>query len=172
MAAKPLFTEDEIKTRIKELAKQITNDYKNSDLLVIGVLKGACIFFSDIIRHIKIPIAVDFIIASSYIKKESSGSVKVHYDIRENVENKDVLIIEDIVDTGLTLDYLIKEISLKEPKSIKVCALLDKKERRKVEVPIDYIGFDIPDLFIIGYGIDYENQFRNLPYITVFNNVS
>ncbi len=169
MLEKPLFTEEEIKTRIKQLAEQITIDYKDKDLIAIGVLKGACVFFSDLIRHINMPLAVDFIIASSYVKKESSGNIKIHYDIRETIEGKDVLLIEDIVDTGITIDYLVKEISLKNPNSIKVCALLDKKDRRKVEAPIDYIGFDIPDLFIIGYGIDYENQYRNLPYITVYD---
>ncbi len=164
---KPLLAQHEIKARVKEIAQTITNDYKGEDVLVVGVLKGACIFFSDLIRLIDLPVSVDFIIASSYIQNESSGEVQIHYNIRETFENKAVLIVEDIVDTGFTIKYLIDLIACKSPRSIKVCTLLNKKDRRRVEVPLDYIGFEIPDLFVVGYGMDYENQFRNLPYIKV-----
>ena len=166
---KTLFTEQEIKARIKQLAKNITHDYRGKNILAIGVLKGACIFFADIVRLIEIPITMDFIIASSYIQKESSGDIKVHHPIGETVKDKDVLLIEDIVDTGFTLKYLIKMITEKTPKSLKVCALLDKTEKRQVEVPIDYVGFRIPDLFVVGYGMDYENKFRNNPHITTLD---
>lgn len=170
MAKKPLFTEQEIKTRVKQLAEKITNDYCNKDLLVIGVLKGACIFFSDLIRLIEVPLVVDFIIASSYIKNESSGEMKIHYNMRDSVKGKDVLIIEDIIDTGFTINYITNEIAKENPNSLKVCTLLNKKARRQVKVSIDYTGFEVPDLFLIGYGLDYENQFRNIPYITVYEN--
>lgn len=166
---KPLFTEQEIKTKVKQLAKKITSDYKHKDCLVIGVLKGACMFFSDLMRLIEIPVTVDFIIASSYNKKESLGDIQVHYKMRETVKDKDVLIIEDIVDTGFTIKYLMEMMAEKMPRSVKVCVLLDKKERRQVEVPLDYVGFEIPDLFVVGYGMDYENKFRNIPYITTFD---
>ncbi len=131
----------------------------------MGVLKGAGIFFSDLMRMIDLPMAVDFIIASSYVKSESSGDVQIHYDARETIEDKDVLIVEDIVDTGFTLKYLVDMIANKSPRSLKICALLNKNGRRQVEVPLDYVGFEIPNLFVVGYGMDYENKFRNLPYI-------
>lgn len=164
---KPLFSEQEIRTRVQQIAEVITNDYKGKDVLVVGVLKGACIFFSDIIRLIDLPFSIDFIIASSYVKTESSGDIQISYSIKETVENRDVLIIEDIIDTGLTVKFLIDLIAQRTPKSIKVCALLNKKDRRQVEVPLDYVGFEIPDLFVVGYGMDYENRFRNLPTVKV-----
>lgn len=166
---KPLFTEQEIKARIKQLAKEITRDYKGKDFLAVGVLKGACIFFTDLVRLIEMPLTVDFIVASSYIKRESSGNIQVHHKMEEQVKDKDVLIIEDIVDTGFTSKYLMEMIAERMPKSLKLCALLDKAERRQVEVPIDYIGFKIPDLFVVGCGMDYENKFRNIPYITILD---
>jgi hypoxanthine phosphoribosyltransferase len=149
------------------MAGKITDDYKDKDVLALGVLKGACIFFSDLMRMIDLPMAVDFIIASSYVKSESSGDVQIHYDVRETIEGKDVLIVEDIVDTGFTVKYLVDMIADKSPRSLKVCALLDKKDRRRVEVPLDYVGFEIPNLFVVGYGMDYENKFRNLPDIKI-----
>jgi hypoxanthine phosphoribosyltransferase len=164
---KSLLTEPEIQAKIKEIAKTITHDYKGEDVLVVGVLKGACLFLSDLIRLIDLPVTVDFIIASSYVKKGSSGEIQIHYDIRETVKNKAILIVEDIVDTGLTIKYLIDLIARKSPKSIKVCTLLNKKDKRQVEVPLDYVGFEIPDLFVVGYGMDYDSQYRNLPDIKV-----
>ncbi len=169
---KPLFSENEIRVRVQEIADEINRDYQSKDVLVVGVLKGACIFFSDLIRLIDLPIQVDFIIASSYVKNKSSGEVQIHNKVNETIKDKDVLIVEDIVDTGLTTSYLIKMISEKKPKSLKVCALLDKKEGRKVEVPIDYIGFEISNQFVVGYGMDHENKFRNIPYIAVLENTT
>ncbi len=165
---KPLFTTEQIQARVKELANRISEDYSGKDILVIGILKGAFMFFSDLVRAIKVPLTLDFIIASSYVKTETSGEVKIHCDIREDISDKDVLIVDDIIDSGITLNYIRERMLLKSPKSLKICVFLDKKERRKVDVPIDYVGYEIPNEYVVGYGLDYENQFRNLPYISIF----
>jgi len=165
---KPLFSSKQIQIRVRELAEQISKDYDGKDLLAVGILKGAFMFFSDIIRLIKIPLTIDFIIASSYVKTETTGEVKIYYDIREEIENKDVLLFEDIVDTGITLNKIREKINAKRPKTLKVCTFLDKKGRRIVDVPLDYVGFRIPNEYVVGYGLDYENKFRNLPYISIF----
>jgi hypoxanthine phosphoribosyltransferase len=165
---KPLFSSKQIQIRVRELAEQISKDYDGKDLLAVGILKGAFMFFSDIIRLIKIPLTIDFIIASSYVKTETTGEVKIYYDIREEIENKDVLLFEDIVDTGITLNKIRERINAKRPKTLKVCTFLDKKGRRIVDVPLDYVGFRIPNEYVVGYGLDYENKFRNLPYISIF----
>lgn len=165
---KPLFTTRQIQNRVKELADMISKDYAGKDLLVIGILKGAFMFFSDVVRYIRVPLMIDFIIASSYTKTESSGEVKIYYDIRENVSDRDVILIDDIIDTGITLNEVRERILARYPKSLKICVLLNKKERRMVNVPLDYVGFEIPNEYVVGYGLDYENQFRNLPYISVF----
>jgi hypoxanthine phosphoribosyltransferase len=165
---KPLFSSSQIQIRVKELADKISKDYSGKDIIVIGILKGALMFFSDIIRHISIPLTIDFIIASSYIKTQTSGEVNVFYDIREDITYKDVLLIDDIVDTGITLNKIRESVLSKRPHSIKICVLLNKKERRLIDVPLDYVGFEIPDEFVVGYGLDYESRFRNLPYISVF----
>jgi hypoxanthine phosphoribosyltransferase len=162
-----LLTEQKIKARIQEIAETITQDYQGKDVIAVCVLKGAYMFFSDLMRLIDLPFAVDFIMVSSYVKTESSGEVKVHYNMREDVRNKDVLIIDDIVDTGFTIKYITDLIAKQAPKTLKVCTLLNKKSRREVETPLDYVGFEIPDLFVVGYGMDYENQHRNLPFIKV-----
>ncbi len=164
----PLFTQEEIQTRVKELGRELSRDFANKDVLALGVLKGACIFFSDLIRSIETPLTVDFFITSSYEKTKSSGNLKVHYEKQETAKDKNVLIIDDIVDTGLTLKLLREQILKENPRSVKICTLLDKKEKRKVEVEVDYVGFEIPDLFVVGYGLDYENKFRNLPFIAEF----
>jgi hypoxanthine phosphoribosyltransferase len=168
VVGKPLFTTEQIQARVKELADRISEDYSGKDLLVIGILKGAFMFFSDLVRAIKVPLTLDFIIASSYVKTETSGEVKIHCDIREDISDKDVLIVDDIIDSGITLNYIRERILFKSPKSLKICVFLDKKERRKVDVPIDYVGYEIPNEYVVGYGLDYENQFRNLPYISIF----
>ena len=168
VVGKPLLTVEQIQHKTRELADRISNDYRGRNLLAIGILKGAFIFFSDIVRLIRVPLSIDFLIASSYLKSETSGEIKVYYDIREEIANTDVLLIEDIVDTGITLNYLRERILQKEPKSLRICTFLDKKARRQVDVPIDYVGFEIPDEFVVGYGLDYENKFRNLPYISTF----
>jgi hypoxanthine phosphoribosyltransferase len=167
VVGKPFLTVEQIQKKVKALADLISEDYEGKNLLAVGILKGAFIFFSDIVRMIRTPLAVDFIIASSYIKSETTGAVELHYDIREDVTDKDVLLIEDIVDTGVTLNYLRERILMKGPRSLKICAFLDKTARREVDVPLDYVGFRINNEFVVGYGLDYDNKFRNLPYISV-----
>jgi hypoxanthine phosphoribosyltransferase len=165
---RPLLTEEQIQRRIKIMAEQISLDYRNKDFIAIGLLKGAFIFFADILRKIKFPVTIDFMIASSYEKTKSTGEIKIHSHIRENIAGKDVLLIDDIVDTGLTLSAIRQHILALKPQSLKICVLLDKRERRIKEVPLDYVGFEIPEEFVVGYGLDYENHYRNLPYISVF----
>jgi len=168
VVGRPFLGVEQIQKKVKELADQISDDYEGKNLIAVGILKGAFIFFSDIVRAIRIPLVVDFLIASSYLKSNTSGEVKMHYDIREEITGKDVLLIEDIVDTGITLNYLRERILMKGPKSLKICTFLDKNERREVDVPLDYVGFQIPNEFVVGYGLDFDNKFRNLPYISIF----
>ncbi len=165
---KPFLTADQIQNKVKELAAKISEDYAKKDLLSVGILKGAFMFFSDIVRLINIPMAVDFLIASSYAKTETTGEVKIHADLRTDIKGRDVLLIEDIVDTGLTLKQTRDLLLLRQPASLKICTFLDKKARRKADVPLDYVGFEIPDEYVVGYGLDYEDKFRNLPYIAIF----
>lgn len=161
-----IFTEDEIKARVAELGLQITEDYKDKSLLIVGILKGSVIFVSDLIRKIDLPLTLDFMAVSSYGNStHSSGTVKIIKDLGENIENKDVLIVEDIVDSGLTLSYLKEMLSARHPASIKICALLDKPMNRKEEISIDYVGFKGPGAFLVGYGLDYADHYRQLPYI-------
>lgn len=164
----PLITEEKIQRKVKELAQKISKDYAQKDLVVIGILKGSFMFFSDLIRYIKSPLKIDFLIASSYVKDSSSGKVKIHYFPREEIQGKDILLIDDIIDTGISLQHIREKILEQNPASLKICVLLDKKERRVVEVPIDYIGFSVPNKFIVGYGLDYQERFRNIPYLTIF----
>lgn len=168
IVGKPLFTTRQIQTKVKELAHRISKDYSGKELLAVGILKGAFMFFSDIVKSIEVPLTLDFIIASSYLKTNTTGEVKIYYDIREDISDKHVLLIEDIVDTGITLNQIRERVLARCPKSLKICAFLDKKERRIAEVPLDYIGFEIPNKFVVGYGLDYDNKFRNLPYISIF----
>ncbi|HMK60368.1 MAG TPA: hypoxanthine phosphoribosyltransferase [Dissulfurispiraceae bacterium] len=165
---KPFLSTEQIQKKISELADKISHDYIGKDVLAVGILKGSFMFFSDLVRAIKQPVTIDFIVASSYVKTTSTGEVKVHYDIREEIRGKDVLLIDDIIDTGISLNYIRERILSQSPQSLKVCAFLNKKERRIVDVTLDYVGFDIPNVFVVGYGLDYENQFRNLPYIAIF----
>jgi len=165
---KVLIDEERIINRVKELGIQITSDYKSKDLIVIGILKGAVLFMADLIKKIDLPLSIDFMAVSSYGKStQSSGIVRIQKDLDEEIEGKDVLIVEDIVDTGLTLKFLADNILSRNPKSLKVCCLLDKPSRRKVVVKVDYIGFDIPDEFVVGYGLDYAQKYRNKPFIGV-----
>ena len=168
IVGKPLLTTRQIQSKVKVLSERISQDYKGKDIVAVGILKGAFMFFSDIVRTIKIPLKLDFIIASSYVKTETSGEVKIFYDIREQVADKDILLIDDIIDSGVTLNHIRGSILAKGPKSLKTCVFLDKKERRIETVPLDYIGYEIPNEFVVGYGLDYEGQFRNLPYISIF----
>lgn len=161
-----MISEAEIAKKVEEIAKQIENDYKGEPLLVVGILKGASVFVSDLIRKINLDVSIDFMSVSSYGNStESSGTVKILKDLDIDIAGKNVLIVEDIIDSGLTLSNLVKELQIRNPKSLKLCTLLDKPERRKTDVHVDYVGFVIEDKFIVGYGIDWAENYRNLPYI-------
>ena len=161
---------DELQHRVRQLGAEITRDYADRDLLLVGVLKGAVFFLSDLMRHIEVPCEVDFMAVASYgSSTDSSGVVRILKDLDAPIEGRDVLIVEDIVDSGLTLSYLLRTLKAREPASLEVCALLTKPERRKVELPIRYVGFEIPNRFVIGYGLDHAEQFRNLPYVAVLS---
>jgi hypoxanthine phosphoribosyltransferase len=154
--------------RIAELGEQITHDYAGHDLLMVGILKGAVVFLVDLARAVRLPLAIDFMAISSYgASTQSSGVVRIIKDLDESVDGKDVLIVEDIVDTGLTLKYILRTLAVRRPASVKVCGLLLKEKRRPIEVDVDYVGFTIPDRFVVGYGLDYRELYRNLPYIGV-----
>jgi hypoxanthine phosphoribosyltransferase len=165
---RPLFSVEEIQKKVKELAGEISKEYAGKEVVAVAILKGAFMFFSDLVRYIKIPITVDFITCSSYVKNKTTGKVKIESDLKSDIRGKHVLLVEDIADTGVTLNFLREHLLQREPASLKICALLDKKERRIAQVPIDFKGFTIPNEFVVGYGLDYENKFRNLPYIAVF----
>ena len=161
-----MISEAEIAHKVEELAKKIENDYKGEPLLVVGILKGASVFVSDLIRKINLDVNIDFMCVSSYGNAtESSGTVRILKDLDVDIAGKNVLIVEDIIDSGLTLSNLVKELQIRNPKSLKLCTLLDKPERRQANVAVDYIGFVIEDKFIVGYGIDWAEKYRNLPYI-------
>ena len=161
-----LISEEKIEKRISELAEQINKDYEGEELLIVSVLRGAVVFTCDLIRKLTINVKVDFMVASSYQDStESSGKVKIEKDLDESIKDRNILIIDDIVDTGLTLSHLVEILKTRGPKSIALCALCSKKERRTKDVKVNYIGFEVPDLFIVGYGLDYKQQYRNLPYI-------
>ena len=165
---KVLLDEDTLLKRIKELGNEITEDYKDKDLVVVGILKGAVIFMSELVKNIKLPITIDFMAVSSYGKSTiSTGEVRIIKDLDFSVEGKDILIVEDIIDTGLTLNYLTEILKKRGANDVRICTLLDKPERRTVGVHLDYLGFEIPDEFVVGYGLDYAEQYRNLPYIGV-----
>ena len=170
---KVLVSEEEIVKRCEELAKEIKKDYesKNEIPLLVGLLKGSVPFLAELVKHIDMDIKYEFMDVSSYEGTESIGDVKVNLDLRSSVKGIPVLLVEDIIDTGRTLSYLKEYLKSKEPKSIKICSLLDKKERRVCEMEADYVGFDIPDKFVVGYGLDVDEHYRNLPYIGYFDNV-
>jgi hypoxanthine phosphoribosyltransferase len=157
---------DDLKRRVRELGQQISIDYAERDLLLIGVLKGAVFFLSDLMRNISIPCEVDFMAVASYgSATDSSGVVRIIKDLDASIEGRDVLIVEDIVDSGLTLQYLLRNLGARDPRSIEVCSLLTKPERRKVDLEPTYVGFEIPNRFVIGYGLDHAERWRNLPYV-------
>ena len=162
-----LLRKEDIERKVEELAKEIKREYEGKNPILIGVLKGSFIFLSDLIRRLDFPLEVDFVEVSSYgMGKGSSGKIRVRKGIRSDIKNRHVLIVEDIVDTGLTTKYLIESLKKKKPASIKLCSLLSKPSRRKVHVDIDFLGFEIPDKFVVGYGLDFAEKYRNLPYIT------
>lgn len=161
-----LLTAEEISQRIRELGEAIARDYQGMELKLVAILKGAVVFVADLIRAISLPLTLDFMAISSYGgEMTSSGVVKILKDLDENVEGAHVLVVEDIVDTGLTLAYLLRNLSAKNPASLKVCILLDRPARRIVDLPLAYKGFEIPDRFVVGYGLDYRQRYRNLPFI-------
>ncbi|HEU4963409.1 MAG TPA: hypoxanthine phosphoribosyltransferase [Bacilli bacterium] len=163
-----LFTEEEVVARIRELGAEITRAYEGKDLLVIGILKGAAFFMAELVKRIDMPIQVDFMAVSSYGKSsESSGVVRILKDLDKSVEGRHVLIVEDIIDTGLTLSYLTQLLEQRKAASVKVASLLDKPERRTVEISAEFLGFAVPDHFIVGWGLDYAERYRNLPYVGV-----
>ena len=163
-----LFTQDEIEARVKQLAAEVKKDYYGKQPILICVLKGSFMFMADLIRLLDFPLEVEFITLSSYGRgRETSGKIKVVQGLRSEVRGRDVLVIEDIVDTGLTISFLLDYLRKKKPVSLKLCALTDKPSRRQTPVTIDYLGFTVPDKFIVGYGIDWDEKFRNLPDICV-----
>lgn len=163
-----MYSESEVMAKIEELGKKITHDYQGKNLLVVGILKGAFIFMADLVRKIDLPVEIDFMSVSSYgTSTVSSGEVRIVKDLDHSIKDKDVLIIEDIVDTGLTLKYIKEILNKREPKSVKVCCLLDKPSRRTADMVPEYVGFTIPDEFIVGYGLDYAEKYRNYPAVCI-----
>ena len=163
-----MISEEQLAAKVSELAKQIEKDFQGEELLVVGILKGASVFVADLIRKINLDVNIDFMSVSSYGNStESSGTVKILKDLDVNIEGKNVLIVEDIIDSGLTLSNLVATLETRNPKSLKLCTLLDKPQRRKANIFVDYVGFVIEDKFIVGYGIDYAEKYRNLPYIGI-----
>jgi hypoxanthine phosphoribosyltransferase len=169
---RPIVTQEQMRARIKELGKQIMADYADKNLILVGILKGAYAFYADLCRAIRLPLRVDFLVVSSYGSgTKPAGKVKIVSDLTEDIKGRDVLLVEDIVDSGLTVQFLIGQLSKRKPRSIRVCALLSKPARRKVSVPLDYVGFEIPNQYIVGYGLDYQQKYRNLPYLAALDEV-
>ncbi len=165
-----LVDKEALDRRVSELGEEISHDYAGRDLLLVGVLKGAVFFMADLMRRLRIPCEIDFMAISSYgASTDSSGVVRILKDLDINIEGRDVLVVEDIIDSGLTLSYLIRNLEAREPASLEVCALLTKPSRREVEVPVRYVGFEIPNRFVIGYGLDFAERYRNLPYVGVLD---
>jgi hypoxanthine phosphoribosyltransferase len=161
-----LVDRDDLKTRVAELGEEISRDYEGRDLVMVGVLKGAVLFIADLMRHLTVPCEVDFMAVSSYgSQTDSSGVVRILKDLDASIEGRDVLIVEDIIDSGLTLQYLLRNLRARDPRSLEVCALLTKPERRRVDLPTRYVGFEIPNRFAIGYGLDHGQRYRNLDFV-------
>ena len=163
-----LLTEEMLKDKVAELGAQITRDYADKEIFAIGILRGAVVFMTDLIRAIERPVQIDFMAVSSYgMQADSSGIVRILKDLDSSITGKHVLIIEDIIDSGQTLSYLIKNLNERKPASIQLCTLMNKPERRKVDLPVKYVGFEIPNEFVVGYGLDYAEKYRNLPYLGI-----
>lgn len=164
--AKVLYSEEQIRARVAEMAAQIKSDFDGEDLFTVGILRGAVMFYADLVREMDMPLHMNFMSVSSYgASSHSSGVVRIQYDLDEDITDRNVLIIEDIVDSGLTLQYLTKTLKSRNPKTLKTCCLFDKPDRRRVDFQADYVGFKVPDIFIVGYGLDYAERYRNLKYI-------
>jgi hypoxanthine phosphoribosyltransferase len=165
-----LIEEDALRQRVAELGEAISADYEGRDLLLIGVLKGAVFFMADLMRHLTVPCEVDFMAISSYgAATDSSGVVRILKDLDINIDGREVLVVEDIIDSGLTLSYLMRNLEAREPASLEICALMTKPDRREIDVPVRYVGFEIPNRFVIGYGLDFAERYRNLPYVGVLD---
>ena len=165
-----LIEEERIRTRIGELAEEINRDYEESDRLIcVGVLKGSIFFMVDLLKHLDVPVSVDFFQTSSYGPKKTPGEIRIRKDLDLSVRDQDVLLVEDIVDTGYTLRTILDLLKFRKARSVRLCSLLDKAETRKVEVPIDYCGFEIEDVFVVGYGLDFDEKYRNIPYVGVLD---
>jgi len=163
-----LFTEKQIREKVKEMGRKISEEYKGKELVLIGVLKGSVPFMAELLKEITIPCYMDFMAVSSYgASTTSSGVVRILKDLDFEIEGKDILIVEDIIDTGITLRYLIEYLKGRKPNSVEITCLLNKQERRKVEIDVKYLGFDVPDYFLVGYGLDYAEKYRNLPYVGI-----
>ena len=168
-----LISEEEIKDCLRRFGEQITADYAQKDLILVGILKGAFAFYADLARAIRLPLRVDFVVVSSYTgSSKGAGKIKVLTELTEDIAGRYVLLVEDIVDSGRTIQHLRKKLGVNKPKSIKVCALLNKPARRQVDVVVDYVGFNIPNKFVVGYGLDYQQLYRNLPYLDMLEKVS
>ena len=168
--AEVLIEEDVLRGRIAELGEEISRDYAGRAPLLVGVLKGAVFFMSDLMRELTVPCEIDFMAVSSYgASTDTSGVVRILKDLDLNIEGRDVLVVEDIIDSGLTLNYLIRNLESRSPASLEICALLTKPDRRQIEVPVRYVGFEIPNKFVIGYGLDFAERYRNLPYVGVLD---
>jgi len=168
--AKVLISEEVLQARVRELGLQIAKDYADKDLVLLGVLKGCFLFMADLCRHIELPLACDFVGLSSYgDRTSSSGVVRITSDLTRPIEGKDVVVVEDIVDTGLTMKYLMENLGQRKPRSVKICSLLEKPSRSVVPTHIDYLGFTVEDVFVIGYGLDYDGRYRNMRYIGVLD---
>ena len=165
-----LIEEDVLQARIRELGVEISRDYAGRDLLLVGVLKGAVFFMADLMRELTIPCEIDFMAISSYgAGTDSSGVVRILKDLDENIADRHVLVVEDIIDSGLTLSYLMRSLKARKPASLEICALLTKPARREIDVPVKFVGFEIPNKFVIGYGLDFDERYRNLPYVAVLH---
>jgi hypoxanthine phosphoribosyltransferase len=168
--AEILIEEDALRGRIAELGEEISRDYAGRAPLLVGVLKGAVFFMSDLMRELTVPCEIDFMAVSSYgASTDTSGVVRILKDLDLNIEGRDVLVVEDIIDSGLTLNYLIRNLESRSPASLEICALLTKPDRRQIDVPVRYVGFEIPNKFVIGYGLDFAERYRNLPYVGVLD---
>ena len=164
-----LVSEEQLQNKVAELGAQISRDYKGRDLLMVSILKGSVVFMADLMRAVKIPCGIDFMVVSSYggANTMSTGLVKIVKDLDADLTDKDVLIVEDILDTGITLSHLLPVLRMRNPRSVRLCTILSKPSRRKAEIEPDYLGFEVPDEFVVGYGLDYDEKYRNLPYVGV-----
>ncbi len=165
--AEILISSEAIAAKVQELGRLVTDTYQGNDLLLVSVLKGAVVFLTDLMRAIPLPLAIDFLAISSYGGKGAAGAVRIFKDLEQDITRRHVLVVEDIVDTGLTLSYLLRTLRAREPASLRVCTLLDRSVRRIVDLPMAFRGFDIPDQFVVGYGLDHQQRYRNLPFIGV-----